>query len=85
VNCYHCNQPVATDRVEVHSVSKDADTTDGAYHPACWNYLVQYLEDQYKEWQDAKVQTNSRRKVPGTTAEAGRTPRTRLGLREDKL
>jgi len=81
MNCWTCNQEITGDSVSIYLENDNSTQLLSHLHPECYNTIVQYLQEARIEWDNAvAVQTEAHRsaRLPGTTAEAGRTPRIRL-------
>lgn len=57
MQCFKCHQEIEEDE----SVSVDRHKTGeaillGVFHPSCYEEIVLYLEQQYKEWQDRTIE-----------------------------
>lgn len=54
MNCYRCAKPITEDNfVEITKHSVDEALVLGNYHLNCYADVVQYLQDQYEDWQNA--------------------------------
>ena len=73
MQCFRCHEEVdIADFVEIIRFTKEEGTTLAAFHPACYAEIVTYLEENYKDWEDAiQSQAHSRQAVPTTTEKDG--------------